>query len=1136
MSNLFSQFDQETEERDDNPFTRFDMPVGASETSIQGGVADQATPIAETTPNPPQTPSFRQFSTDQYNGLSWHDQVRLYNEYQNDPNTSNPPLGFGYAFQTNPETGRRTYIPPPQRGILGGGGGMGLIDNLALGGVSAIGGVLEGVGATIDAGARRLGYETNTQGPMGNFLPRLETGTNMGESLIAETAPILLGGVAGGAGALRLFRSYPTIVKGLAAYVASEVGASSLSPLDSGGFLIGDRAMLPILRGVDLSNPTEAEQIVQDRMNLLMDGLMTGGIITRTASGAISGTKLVYDLTLGPVLNLARATRATEDRAVNAIFDQLGAFRPGMSEQEQYAFRRELTDIIRRNREVLLERLDGVDDSLTVNMDTLGSLLRGIDTPEASELYGLVQGLRTAAISGNQPLTSAATRRPQQALDTQTDALLERVGGDTADEQTARMLMGADGFAEQGREAVRGAALSAQEARAAYDQAIRDFLPNMGDNAMSAEIQALLRARGTEVNLPATATRDQIIEEVRRLYEIAKEGKNARYAAISGGALDIDGMYGVLRQLDQGQITQAENATQATNPLRRLLQESRPRNVDDPITGTSRMETPDEAKDRFADFLTSEGMDFGRLYTEVRPELASLIDHFSGPNGNPAIAANFRRFVNWIDEDQLQFLIRNGDEAVAEQAEIALDFYKREFAPFWRDGALQDFARIHDSTLGRTGSDGLEIGRTDFSVGSRQTIGGALEAADPAQIEQFRRLLETPNANVDAGVVADYMVYRAIGDMATAIRSADITAAPIDQLTVNLQRYADALNAQFPERATELNQFIRRVEAAQGDLTEVRRIMDEADAAVREAQEAVQNSELANFFRGFPDMQADPLLRDLSTTNNAFNAFERIFQNGRDSFDIVDALMDRVRLAPEGQREILQQGIETAYARYMRNMVVNRGAIPGDIQATSAPRIQAALEGTNPVFEIGDRIFRDRPEIMRAVRELSEFAADSTRARNAPPIAGQSPTAFNAEVTAATNRIIYTTMGPLTRMGTRMRALINSGVERVDPTNLSREIMDRILSNPDEFIRIARRIEREPSDPMMQMIMYNSFIRAVQRPVLSGRDDRNYVGEALQGAAGLELQMDQMLDGSGVRQQTYGVERQMQDALQDEEE
>jgi hypothetical protein len=114
--------------------------------------------------------------------------------------------------------------------------------------------------------------------------------------------------------------------------------------------------------------------------------------------------------------------------------------------------------------------------------------------------------------------------------------------------------------------------------------------------------------------------------------------------------------------------------------------------------------------------------------------------------------------------------------------------------------------------------------------------------------------------------------------------------------------------------------------------------------------------------------------------------------------------------------------------------------------------------------------------------------------------------------------------------------LINSGVERVDPTNLSREIMDRILSNPDEFIRIARRIEREPSDPMMQMIMYNSFIRAVQRPVLSGRDDRNYVGEALQGAAGLELQMDQMLNGSGGRQPTIGADRQTQDALEEAEE
>ena len=1076
-----------------------------------------------------QPRQFRQFSTDQYNDLSFQDQVRLYNEFMQEPETTSPILGIGMPFQTDPETGRKTYIQPPSIGLLGGGGGVGTMDLLATGLAGGVSNALELGGAVIDRGAQALGYETNAARPLGNLIPRTNTGDNLGQTLIAEGAPILAGGVAAGGTALNLLRTAPTVVRGLGAYLAAEVGATAASPTDAGGIIVGENALfstpqeyLPILRGINIEDPNEAEQIIEARMNLLADGLMLGGIVTKTAMGAAMAGKLAYNLTLGPLVNLTRAERTIENRAVKQIFDQLGSYRPDMSPAQQAEFRRELTDIIERNREVILPRLDNLDEDLAMNMDTLGALLRGVDTPEGQDLFGAIQSIRQGQITSNRPMTTARTREPQAALDQQTEAFLRSTGGETPADQAQTMFRSADEFAEQGRDTVRTAQATAQDAQQSYNEGVQGFLNRIGDDVeLTEEIQAIARARGTEVDVPRNASRDEIMGQLQQSYQTMLGEKNARYAALSGGEIDTGSLYDALSGVKLDELSRQATTLRRTSPLSEIADLFQPRRVPDTPTGRTdvvpatpfdppastgdRLETREEVIERVNNWFARdpEMYNFGYFHTVIRPELNELA---SGLYANNDILAGkaVRDVIRAIDEDMVDYVGRSNPQ-LADTAVEAKRYFKEEFAPFWRDGKLEDYSNLYDSTIGRSGTTG-QFQPTTFGSESMNIVQNTIQSGNKFDINQFRNVLERPEAGGNSEALANYMVYDAIGGMASAVRAADITDVPIDQLTTNLRQYGDALNNVFPERAAELNQFIRRVEGAQGDLAQLRQIMEEADQQVTAVKEAVQASELSNFFRGFPDADvADPLMRDLATSSNAFQAFERVFRNGRDSYDLVDSLMRRIDTAPEGQREILRAGMETAYAKYLRNTVVNRGQIAGDIQATSAPRIDAAIDGSNPIFELGDRIFSDKPEVMTAVRELTEFAADSTRARNAPSVAGQSNTAFNQNVAQATNRIIYATMGPLTRAGTRVRALINAGVETVDPTNLSARIMDEILSNPDRFVAIARRIEQNPTDPQLQELMAVSIMRAITRTTIDG--DTDPLGSAVQGAADLEMQM-----------------------------
>ena len=1109
-------------------------------------ISDLGVPVAqeqaapETTEEPLRAPEttdnrpFRQFRTDMYNDLSFRDQMRVFQEFMQEPTTTRPVLGLGYAFQTDPESGRRTYIQPPSMGLLGGGRGVGTMDLLATGLAGGVSNALELGGAVFDRGAQALGYETDAASTLGNFIPRVNTGDNIGQAIVAEGAPIMAGGIGAGGAALNALRNAPRIIRGLGAYLAAEGGATLVSPTDAGGFIVGENALLsgaqdilPILRGVNLDDPTEAEEIIEARVNLLVDGLITGGIVARTATGAAAATKLAYNLTLGPLVNLTRAERAIENRAVEQIFDQLGAYRPNMSPAEQADFRRGLTDIIEQNREVLLPRLDDLDSELVINMDTLGALLRGIDTPEGQSLYGMVQSIRQGQITSNRPMTTAVTREPQAALDQQTDEFLRATGGDTPAAQTETMLRSADEFAEQGRDAVRAAQTTAEDAARNYDDAVRNFTDRIGDDIeLTEEIRALSRARGTEVTVPRDASRDEIMGQLRQSYETMVNEKNARYGALTGGEIDTGSLFDALSNVRLDELSRQATTLRRTSPLSEIADLFQPRRVPDdgasaatdmipfnPATAGSapnqsgtRFETRDEVIERVNNWFARDPdmYNFGYFHTVIRPELSELASSLYARN-EPMAGRAVRDVIRAIDDDMVDFVGRRNPE-LADAAVEARRYYREEFAPFWRDGRLEEYSNLYDSTVGRTGAYSTEFQPTRFGSRSINLVEDTISSGNMFDIQQFRNLLSRPEAGANSDALASYMVYDAIGGMAAAIRASDITDVPIDALTENLRQYSNALNTVFPERASELNAFIRRVEGAQGDLAELRRIMDEASEQVTAVKEAVQASELSNFFRSFPDAEmADPRLRDLATSSNAYQAFERIFRDGRNSIDLVDALMRRVDAAPEGQREVLRAGMETAYARYMRNTFLNRGQIAGDIQATSAPRIDAAIDGSNPIFEIGDRIFADRPEVMRAVRDLTEFAADSTRARNAPSVAGQSNTAFNQNVAAATNRIIYATMGPLTRAGTRVRALINAGVETVDPTNLSARVMDEILSDPARFVAIARRIEQNPTDPQLQELMAISIMRGIARSTIG--EDTDPVGSALQGAADVEMQM-----------------------------
>ena len=94
--------------------------------------------------------------------------------------------------------------------------------------------------------------------------------------------------------------------------------------------------------------------------------------------------------------------------------------------------------------------------------------------------------------------------------------------------------------------------------------------------------------------------------------------------------------------------------------------------------------------------------------------------------------------------------------------------------------------------------------------------------------------------------------------------------------------------------------------------------------------------------------------------------------------------------------------------------------------------------------------------------------------------------------------MIYLAVGPLSRAGARLRALSNLGIDKLDAETRANNILNSILSDPDEYLALARKYNRNPRDPLMEDLMVGFIGRAI---VKSEGDSDQEVEDMLKNAS-----------------------------------
>ena len=1059
-------------------------------------------------------------TTDMYSGLSPDDAQALYQRYREDPRTRTR-QGYenyipGLADTYLADDGSSYKLLPPTTDIITGGSYVSIPEKLYGGYTNFVRNVAELGASGVDKAVDYIDPENEldaTSYIQRNF-PKTATGDSIVDTVMTE-------GVSLGAGILTgtqiisglskvkniqqagqyLGPYISTAVKGISQLLGAEAGMTAGASSDAGTLFVGDKAMLPVLEGFNIpEDQTEADKVIAQRANILGDAVLLAGPLTAAAKGVAYTAGFVKSAFFDPLRGVV-SQNARENALVTSILDRLASVTPASTEAEIRAVQESIVETINKNKETVVEMGERNVDDVVVQHDSMTALQQGLDTTDDTQrlLSAEANTARSGVLTQGGVRTQDATEAPARGLEDVT----RRVEGEGEAIQPA-----VETLQETGQRAVAEADQGVKRAQDAVERAELNIPKVIAeDPTVGAKISQIEDATGINIYAGRDQAADEIVGGVRSAYELMKGRKDELFNAVKGGTLKP---VAVLKMFDSMSNEQAEALFRAlpnNSPIRGLVSASRRQTVKNDA-GKEVLESVAAQKARIEGYLNSNNIDFGYMYREVRPALAEAasILYTAGNAAERAAGKATRDWVRYIDGDLLDWVAKNGGREASAQAKAAKDYYMREYAPFWNDGALGEVADLYDGTIARTSTgmqqEGLEIGTVNFGQGALDTLTGVLTDSQRVRTGQLIDLLDSPNTTLEPSVVTDYIIGDVLGNVSAQVRSKGADALDVDQVVNSLSSYGNIIADRFPQEAERLAGFVTSLRNAKGNVKAQQAILEQAEQTAKATKDKVYNDTLNGFFtkNGVPNP-------------NGYETLQRIINNPQGATQI-NELME---LAAQSGNPLVIEGMQQAYMRNLRTKLL--GATRESTGSRALNMGQATRltdDEAGALLDHGDIIFRETPELMEGVRSLIDLTKGVAIGKRARSFAGASNTAFSQQARGTMDRIVLAVVGPLTRIGARIRSATGTVISRLSPDEAAEKALDVMMADPEEFVRIARRALAEPTIP--PEVTKSLFGLMVRTGIYNEQDEMDYLNAAAQAEIELERaansvqsQMDEVL-------------------------
>ena len=857
----------------------------------------------------------------------------------------------------------------------------------------------------------------------------------------------------------------------------TEAGMTAATKSDADTLVYGPNSLYtkafggaPIGFGVSADDP-EYEKVIDKRANILADSLSFGTGVQVLGRGSVFVARLMGK-TVGVPLKFAIGfdpAVAQQDAIIDDIIETLVVGTDlAQTPAQRDALVLELADLVQMGKEIEFRVPLSQDAVLEVSsvLDTAAALIRGIEakqaagnTDDATQFgYDLIkrraEGIRKGAMSDATKVQTSQKigEFPKETLRTIEQAQ-DFYGGDRemrellGDEQFVDMFK--EGYLFQNRPLTVDAmtaefqqqGLNAVEAEEAVMELIGREYDTVNDtidasirtdSSFLGRLQALSDASDIDILAPKTEAQTKIVDRAVDAFVQMSETSNRLFSEVKGGYVDAEALADALiDRISPEQFTQIKSVTDPYYSA---------------FMGALVGDTPADVKANFVKWADANELDFAKLFTQVRPSLSFNINELTKAaqlTGNKVAgdtAIVLRKLRDYIDTEAINDLRKNTNDAdVLDAADTAMDYYKNEFAPYWRTDDIKDplseIAHIYKRTVGRAG-----IRRETLLDKGREQVQRMFSPQNQAVGGKAVQLLRRPEAGGDPDVVLDLFV----GDLFTRLepkllekgKLADIDASALRK---EIQSFAGLLKAEFPVQAAKLENLMDFLTTSKAKKEALLLRKEKAQKAFELAKDKVLKEELSSFFAKDLNLPVD----------DGYTAMASIFADKQRAEVTLKALKARAAKS----NPLVLDGMKASYLNYLKGKEYINTLGVGNVPFQR----EKNLSDVRKDLLLGEIIWGKGSEFMVVLTEMLGEANVLQRSVKAKPVPTDSPTAFLLTQQQRLRSAVTQLFGPLSRTGSRVGNIGTRVLSsRLDPAAYA-ALNDSILSNPDLFINLLRK-------------------------------------------------------------------------------
>lgn len=790
---------------------------------------------------------------------------------------------------------------------------------------------------------------------------------------------------------------------------------------------------------VDPNDP-EAEQVLAARMNIFVDSMIISGVLDTGIKVGLKATDFINQASIGAVAkSLFEGDNAKMASAMDNILTDLSSVQANSTKQDMETARQQLITIMKQNRELLVEQTQASKQNNDVVLDIFSALEAGDITPQTQ---ARIQQLRSGIVSSSK--NQGALNQQANQVNVQTDRILQEEA-DAALPEGATMGDAVSGIIDSNTSRLNNQQRLIFEAEEAVktdnEAALNDILsdPDLApaltrlQNVSSSEVSALSVAKKKEIATTLIDEAERMTKQKNDLFNAIPEGAKFNYEGFGNKIdelstnLDQFGTEGA-EFLQSRLLATIKAAYKKTKPG-----EQEPSGLLDQF-GNPLTKDPTDPAD-LAEELFAAGVDFKRLYNDIRPAISALAEE-AFKNGRGPVGTRLRSLVKYIDE-QVEFVANNNPEA-KDAATDAMNYYQDEFIPLWGDSPLSDTYTTFKDTRARG------INPVAETVQSQGQVTNILESGASEEVGQLVKALEVSDLGASPETVQEYIVARTFEDLYAQVTKDGIENIDPTTLSATIRGYADQMRGNFDTLAMELDMLEGRIKNAKSTGEDVAATLENA----RLQFETMQNDAFSTLINGLVDKHAPGV-----ASANAENKITAML-NSSGGADSVRAI-----LAETNNNPVVLGGLKKLYLEDLRNKAFTAGQTSTGAPVTSVAKVRNILKENSGLAASGEIILENDPMLQSVLKTILTSASEGQAKRNAKALPGSSGTPEIQQYQNAINTMINVIVGPLNRIGTQARTAGRLAAEKLDIANRYEIAMDTVVADSNLALKVISEIE-----------------------------------------------------------------------------